>query len=99
MTYTIRENEVLETASANVIINLAKCSDQNIYFSNKLFFSSKKLFSPNNFFYNSLRVMLIEDLEEKDDLLNEWMNELEGVSPVDNRPSTFYIANSEAVAV
>ena len=43
--------------------------------------------------------MLIEDLEEKDDLLNEWMNELDGVSPVDNRPSTFYIANSEAVAV
>ena len=58
MTYTIRENEVLETASANVIINLAKCSDQKNYFS-------------NNFFHNCLRVMLIEDLEEKDDLLNE----------------------------
>ena len=33
-------------------------------------------------------LIIKSDLEEKDALLNQLMNELDGVSPVDNRPST-----------
>ena len=37
--------------------------------------------------------MIHEDLEEKDDSLNQLINELDGVGPVDNRPSTDKLHN------